>query len=388
MSEYGPATGEQPAKTAVRHEHDSYRLAAIEQFIARLAGASTWRRTSVSAFVTAGLILALTVHTLSVRQTVEVDPLVIENRHFGDASRGLERIQQEHYISIAELEEMTNDTSLDRYERMVFTYAPLILDDYYPVSMLETRDDVPIGVYYVYSVSTLGATELVHIEYWMYFSDENVGMPSPDRMARWGHPLDRELIYRINVLNDRVYNAEYQAPIHRLIPFPFPEEGRPIFRVASGNHNFQLVSPQQLETIQYPFRLLAPLPQYDRITSPLRDHDIMALAAEEALLQHGVDMTQYVYVGIENPAYVLREPYGGIVDVGVLVDGQWIHLRATIGHGIVVWGYRLIAIDLGFTPKPGDIEAVTLFIDSRDRTNGPPLRVAEVFVFPELRIQA
>jgi hypothetical protein len=388
MSECGPATGEQSRKAAVPRAPDAYRLAVIEQFIARLAGASTWRRTSLSAFAAAGLILALTVHALSVRQTVEVHPLVIESRQFGDASRGLERIQQEHYISIAELDELTNDPSLDRYERMVFAYAPLILDDYHPVPMLETRDDVPIGVYYVYSVSTLGATELVHIEYWMYFSDENVGMPSPNRMARWGHPLDRELIYRINVLNERVYNAEYQAPIHRLIPFTFPEEGRPIFRVASGNHNFQLVPPQHLESIRYPFRLLAPLPQYDRMSSPLRDPDIMALAAEEAMLQHGVDMTQYVYVGISNPAYVLREPFGGIVDVGVLVGGEWIHLRATIGHGIVVWGYRLIAIDLGFTPKPGDIKAVRLFIDAGAPSDGPPLRVIEVFVLPELRILA
>lgn len=368
-------------------EETSYRTRPIEQAIARLATKSIWQRTSLSSYVSGGLILFLTTFSILFRYEISPDPLEVEYNSFGDPEAAIERIAREHFISVRELEERTQDPTLDHYDRLALEHSPLILDETYSLR-LEQANDVPIGVYYTYSVSTYGEREVVHIEYWMHFSDESVGMSSEERMARWGHPLDRELIYRLNILDGEIFGAEYQAPIHRLVRFQYPEGGRPIFRIASANHNFQLVHPMDRPQLQPDTEIIAPLPQYELAESPLTDPDILALAAREAILQHNVDMTRYVYVAIQDPAYVLREPYPAEVDVGVLTRNRWEYLHSRIGRGVRVFGHRVVAIDVGFTPQRGDIDDVKLILHTTEPSDRPGLRIARVYVYTDLRIPA
>lgn len=365
----------------------AHRTQPIEAVFGRLARSHVWHRTSISSYATGGLILFLTVYSLLVRTEIEPEQLEVNMRHFGNAGTAIERIREEHFIDIRELEELTQDESLDRYDRMAYEHYPLIVNDTYE-QRLEDADDVPIGIYYTYSVSTYGDREVVHIEYWMYFSDEDTGMSTEERMARWGHPLDREIIYRLNLLNGEVFGATYQAPIHRLTRFQYPEGGRPIFRIASGNHNFQLVHQVDRQQIEDADDLLAPQPQYELAEPPRADPDIMSLAAREALLQDDVNMSHYVYVTIEDPTYVLRAPYPAEVDVGVRTQGSWTYLHSKIGHGVVVWGNRTVAIDVGFSPTEADIEAVQLSLSATGATDRSSLRIAQVFLHPELRFPA
>lgn len=370
-----------------RRAEQPYRLEPIERFVGRVARSPFWMRISLSSYVASGLIVMVSLYSVVLGHEVTVAPLVVEQRQLGNPAAAIEHIRQENFVSLSELEEITSNPDLNPYDRLAHAHSPLILDET-GVLQQENYDDVPVGVYYAYSVSTYGDTELVHIEYWMYFSDENIGMGTADRMARWGHPLDRELIYRMDIVNGRIFGAEYQAPIHQLRPFQYPESGRPIFRIASGNHNFQLVHPRELESTPVPVEILAPRPQYEMATRPTTDPDVMALAAQEAYLQHDVDMSQFVYIGIRNPAYVLQEPYPSVVNVGVLTQGRWVFLSTRIGHGLRIWGYRLVAIDLGFTPLPGDIESVSLLVSSPAPDDRPGLEVEQVFIYPPLRLQS
>ena len=232
-------------------------------------------------------------------------------------------------------------------------------------------DDTILGLYYTLSESTSETSTATTIRYYLWFSDENGGTPIEQRMALYGHPLDRELVYRVTFLNDEIVAAYYQEPGHRQVRFDYEGSTRPAFRIASANHNFGRVSQREVERIGAD-SLLALMP-HEETARNYRDPDFLALAAREAWLQYGLDMSEYVYIAFYNPKFA------GEVTLSVRVGGRWYYLHDALGTGITSHGYRRVAIHVGSRPMPGGVEEVRIITRTSDNV---PIDVSSVYLYP------
>jgi hypothetical protein len=104
----------------------------------------------------------------------------------------------------------------------------------------------------------------------------------------------------------------------------------------------------------------------------------LALAAREAWLQYGLDMSEYVYISFYNPDFT------GEVTLSVRVNGRWYYLHDALGTGITTHGYRRVAIYVGSRPLPDDIEEVRIITRTSQHV---PLEVSAVYVFPRPSIE-
>lgn len=311
----------------------------------------------------------LVLHSVAGTQMYQIDDPRIEIRHFGDAQRALARIHESAITTVDHLNELANDPDVSPLDRLVFAHAPLMLAT---PEMFSGGNDTPLGLFYTLSVNEVGETRAVSIRYYLYFPGEDEGTPLLERMARYGHPFDGELPFEVNFIDDRILSAYYQAPIHRTVRFPYDGSQRPVFAIASGNHNFRLVQRDEGPLVAY-------LPQNEFSANPFHDPDFVALAAHNARVLEQVDISQYVYVAFQNPLSPVP------LDVSVRVRGEWYHLHDVLpdglpGMSLTVQGYHQVGIRLPFTPRPEDIDEVRIVIGTRK-----PVQVAifALYVYPQ-----
>ncbi len=328
-------------------------------------GVSPARFRLLPVLVLAVYLPVLMLHTVADHRMERFTDPRVEMRAFGDPAQAIARIHEENFTTVEYLNAQAKNPALSRVDRLVYANAPLLLDQ---PAITSDADDTILGVYYQVSVSTVGDSSLTSIRYFVYFTDENGGTPPDERMVRFGHPFDGEMLYMVNFVGDHVLSASYQAPIHRWVPFDFEGNTHPIFAIASPNHNFRLVRREE-------GRLLVPLPRNDFALNPFHDPDFVALAAREAMVQHGIDISHYVYIAFQNP--LAQEP----VDVSVRVRGRWYHLHDTLGTGLTVQGYHQVAIPVGFTPRPEDIEELRIITPGSEPRK---VEIFAVFLYPEV----
>lgn len=330
------------------------------------------RRVSSASVVSAIAFGLLLFHYVAVMETETSDDRAVSLRPYGSATRAIERIEQDNFTTIRRLNALAVDPSQSETERLVFRNAPLLL---YSGPRWPARDDTWLGVYYRVSQSESNGKTATTIRYYLCLTDENGGMPLPERMARYGHPFDAELIYRVLLFDDEIV-AAYQAPVHQIIRFDYDGETRPVFAIASPNHNFRLVQPDELIR-RDDAMIVAPLPLDESALRPLHDPDFVALAAQEAQQQHGIDMGQYVYLTFDNP------PERGAVNIGVRIDGRWYYVRDVVPEGVVRSGDRRVAIRAPGAPLPADVEAVRL-IGFRGAIDS--VRIMSIYLYPPATI--
>jgi hypothetical protein len=307
-------------------------------------------------------------HTAATTSTASFELPRAETRSLGDPFEALERIRTENITSVERLDALSVDATQPDQERLAYTHAPLLLAQ--PERALRL-DDTILGLYYTISESSSETATATTIRYYLWFSDESGGMPIEQRMARYGHPLDRELVYRVTFLNGEIMAAYYQAPHHRQIRFDYGGGQRPVFQIASANHNFRHVGPAETER-SGEGGLLALMPHVETARN-YRNSDYLALAAREVWLQYGLDMSEYVYIAFYNPDFT------GEVTLSVRVSGRWYYLHDALGTGITTHGYRRVAIHVGSRPLPGDIEEVRIITRTPEHV---PLEVSSVYVLP------
>lgn len=312
-------------------------------------------------------------HTAATTSTARFALPRAETRNLGDAYAAIERIRTENITTVDRLDALASDSQQPDEKRLAYQHAPLLLA--HPERALRLNDTI-LGLYYTISRSTSESATAMTIHYYLWFSDESGGMPIEQRMARYGHPLDRELVYRVTFLNGEIVAAYYQAPRHRQVRFEYEGNDRPVFQIASANHNFRHVGYAGTEHLSERY-LLALMPHAETARN-YRDPDFLALAAREAWLQHGLDMSEYVYVAFFNPSYA------GEVTLSVRVNGRWYYLHDALGTGITTHGYRRVAIHVGSRPLPDDIEEVRIITRTPDEV---PLEVSSVYVFPGPQIE-
>ncbi|HLT20489.1 MAG TPA: hypothetical protein VKZ96_13600 [Thermomicrobiales bacterium] len=327
-----------------------------------------------SSLVIVALVCTLVLRTASLTHVVDVPLTALERREVGNAHRGLERIAAENFTTLEELDALANEPRLPEAQRLVYRYAPLLLQ---PDVTTPANDDTLIGVYYLLSTTEGEDTSVTTIQYFFFSTDENGGTLALDRLALFGQPIDRELIYRVTIINGEIASAYYQAPVHRLVQMHDWGPGRPIFEVASANHNFRPVGPVELEQ-RSGFQLLVPLPRHELEADPAHDPDFVALAASEVAAQYGINLSHYVYVEFQNPVY------DGVVTVSVKVAGRWYYLHDWIA-GLTRPGYNKPGIYIGFAPDPEMIEAIRIVAYSpRD----VEIEVISAFIYPRLEYLA
>ena len=353
-------------RQADRATGGTVRQAGGNTFWAWLAAVA--RQTSVASVLSVlafGLLLFHYVVVMDVQMFVD---RAVAERPYGSATRALERIEQENFTTIGRLDALAVDPGQSEAERLVFQHAPLLLHSgpYWPA-----RDDTWLGVFYRVSQSESSGRTATTIRYYLFLTDENGGMPLNERMARYGHAFDAELIYRVLLFEDQIV-AAYQAPVHQILRFAYDGETRPVFAIASPNHNFRLVSPDELVR-RDEAEIVAPLPLDEFAMRPLQDPDYIALSSQEVFRQHGVDMGQYVYFTFDNP------PGRGAVNIGVRIDGRWYDVRDVIPEGVVRAGDRRIAIRAPAVPFPNDIQAVRL-IGFRGAIDD--VRIISIYLYP------
>jgi len=312
-------------------------------------------------------------HTAATTSTASFELPHAESRSLGDPGAAIEQIRTENMTSAERLDALAGDAALSDEERLVYTHAPLLLAD--PERALRL-DDTILGLYYTISESNSESATATTIRYYLWFSDESGGMPIEQRMARYGHPLDRELVYRVTFLNDEIVAAYYQAPAHRQVRFGYDGSNRPVFQIASANHNFRHVGRSEAERAG-DGSLLALMPHVETARN-YRNPEFLALAAREAWLQHGLDMSEYVYIAFYNPNYT------GEVTLSVRVNGRWYYLHDALGTGITTHGYRRVAIHVDSRPLPDDIEEIRIITRTSEQV---PLEVSSVYVLPGPQIE-
>lgn len=312
-------------------------------------------------------------HTAATTSTARFETPRAETRSLGEPSAAIERIRTENITSVERLDALALDETRSEDERLAYAHAPLILAQ--PERALWTNDTI-LGLYYTISTSTSESATATTIRYYLWFSDEDGGMPIEERMARYGHPLDRELVYRVTFLNGEIMAAYFQAPYHQQVRFNYDGAQRPVFRIASANHNFRQVSQRETE-LAGDGGILALMPRVETARN-YRDPDFLALAAREVWRQYGLDMSEYVYIAFYNPAYT------GEVTLSVRVSGRWYYLHDALGTGITTQGYRRVAIYVGSRPLPDDIEEVRIITRTSKYVS---LDVSSVYVFPSPRIE-
>lgn len=324
---------------------------------------------SIPALALAVYLPILMLHTVATSQIHRIDEPRVEVRQMGDPHRALERILDTAITTVEHLDALAADPDTSPLDRLVFANSPLLLET---PGMFSGENNTPLGLYYTASVSETEAVRVVTLRYFLYFTDEDAGTPIRERMGRYGHPFDGELVLEVTFVGDRVLSAFYQAPGHRLVPFPYEPGARPTFAIASPNHNFRLVRDDEGPVVAF-------MPQNELIANPFHDPDFVALAAREAQRQWDVDISRYVYVAFQNP--VARVP----VDVSVRVRGRWHHLHDVVLDGmpvasLTVQGYHQVGIRLGFTPRPEDIDEVRIVARSRKPVN---LAVFALYVYSD-----
>lgn len=315
----------------------------------------------------------LVLHSVATSQVQRLDPPRVEVRDFGNPGRALRRVRESNVTTVAQLDALATDAGVAASTRQVFANAPVLVET---PGMFSMSDDSLIGLYYTVSIDQVESTTMTTIRYFLYYTGERQGTPLRVRMARYGQPFDGELLYELDLLNDRVFSAQYQAPMHRLLKFAHQPSSHPAFAVASLNHNFRLARPGEGP-------LVALMPQNETASDPFHDPDYVALAAQQTLTRDNLDISHYVYVDFENPAPNVP------VDISIRVRGQWFHLHDVINDGdvlggsYIVEGYHQVAIDVGFTPLPDDIDEVRVIARAYHPVQ---LAVSDLFLYPEPRI--
>jgi hypothetical protein len=319
-------------------------------------------------------LVALMLRTLALTYMAPIPHASIVVHHHGDPQQALARIAFENFTTAGELDRLAADPRLPGDEQLVYRHAPLILaySGQPPVT-----DDTFIGIYYRVSETASETITITTLQYFYFSSDESGGLLVRERLALFGRPLDRELIYRVTIIDGAVASAYYQAPGHNLIPFDYTGDVRPIFAVASDNHNFRPVWPSELEQ-PGDYKPIAPLPHPELEADPEHDPDFMALAAREALLEHGVWLSHYLYVEFINPVH------DGIVTISARIQGRWYYLHSSVA-GLTRPGYNRVGIHIGYAPRPEDIEEIRLIAYTR---SSPAINVLSIYLYPGLNLLA
>jgi hypothetical protein len=336
--------------------------------VLRRANAVWW---PASAPLTIMLVVTL-LRTAALTHVVVVPLTDIEVRSFGNPQEALHRISTENVATIEQLDELIGDPRLPDLQRQVYRHAPIILQD---DTMAQAQDDIFIGVYYLASETRGEESVVMTIQYFYFSTDENGGTLIRTRLALFGQPIDRELIYRVTLVDGELASAHYQAPLHRLTSIEYGGDEHPVFEVASANHNFRPVSPAELEQ-RRGYRLIVPMPRHELGADPAHDPDFVALAAREALNQYGIDLSNYVYVEFQNPVH------DGIVSVSIKLQGRWYYLHDSV-PGLTRPGYNKVGILVGFSPQPESIEAIWVVASTPDPVD---LEVISIYIYPRLEI--
>lgn len=289
----------------------------------------------------------LVVHTVTHAQLAAVSTPRVFVRTLGDPERALERIVEENFTTIDHLNELATDEDNSELTRMIYANTPLILRQAGP---FPERYNTPIGLYYDVSQSTSGSATATTIRYFLWFTDEDGGMEINRRLAKFGHSMDRELVYRVTFLGDRIVSAYYQAPGHQHVKFDYQGDARPIFTVASSNHNFRLIPDLDLE--RYEYGMLVPLPHRESADVPAHDPDFAALAAREVWWKYSIDLRNFVFVELNLPVY------SAVATISVRINDRWYYLHEQIGDGVSRPGYNQVAINVGYPVLRGDISEV------------------------------
>ena len=301
----------------------------------------------VSTLILVVYLPILVLHTVAHAQLASVSTPRVHVRSLGDPDRALNRIVDENFTSLDHLNELSTNESNSELTRMIYANTPLILRDEGP---FPERYNTPIGLYYEVSQSTSGTATATTIRYFLWFVDEDGGMAIERRLAKFGHSLDRELVYRVTFLGDQIVAAYYQSPGHNHVRFDYEGDARPVFAVASANHNFRRVPNLELERWEY--GVLVPLPHRESAEVPAHDPDFAALAAREIWEKYAIDLRNYVFVELNLPAY------SATATISVRIDDRWYYLHEQIGDGLTRPGYNQVAIKIGHPVLSGDISEI------------------------------
>ncbi|CAN5500912.1 hypothetical protein BH24CHL1_BH24CHL1_18520 [soil metagenome] len=342
--------------------------------IARLRHFIHSRLELVSMLLLAIYVPVLVLQVMANAQMVSMTSPTVVERNLGDPERGLERIAAENFTTIEHLDALAEDSETSDILRLVYTHTPLILrhSDVFPA-----RFNTPIGLYYDVTQSTSGPATATTIRYFLWFVDEAGGMPIESRLAKFGHSMDRELVYRVTLLGDEVVGAYFQAPGHNHVSFEYDGETRPVFTMASANNNFRRVF--DLELVLWGHGLLVPLPRYETINAPAHDPDFAALAAREVWEKYQIDLRNYVFVELALPAQ------GAAATISVRIDDRWYYLHEQIGGGVRRPGYNQVGVNVGYSVLPGDISEVRVIAFSEQESSLDLLRVS---IYPRSSVAA
>lgn len=359
------------ARQTVTRTEQEQKVSPLEE--ARAQAHAVNKRLPGSLVLVVMLVFFFT-RTLTLTQTLDIPPTQIKSRPFGDVVRAMERIETENFTDINTLNALATDPDRSEQDRLVFEHSPLL---FIPPDVFPGYDDTFIGVYYLISKSEFENTTLTTIQYFLFVTDESGGTEIRERLAVYGQPIDRELIYRVSVLDTgEVVSSYYQAPIHHLVRFAYDGEERPVFAIASDNHNFRLVTPLELER-DTDFNVLIPYPRHEHVADPAHDPDFVALAANEAMRQYHVDLSDYVYVEFQNPVNK------GTVTVSVEIHGRWHYLHQQVAWGLTRPGYNQAAIAIGFTPRKVDVETIRIAAHTQKPVD---FEVYSVYIYPRLTL--
>lgn len=326
----------------------------------------------------AAMVLVISVIILGTLVNTHITALVYPQvlvREVGDPARARERIVEENFTTVEHLTALSEDHSLPDIERLVYAHAPLILR--YTNEFPEKRN-TPIGVYYTITRSFSGDSTATTIRYFLWFVDEEGGMPIEDRIATFGHSLDREMVYRVSLLGEEVVGAYYQAPGHRQIILDYDGTVRPVFAVASANNNFRIVTDREL-THPTPKLILAPIPHRESPWRPAHDPDYMALAVQEVWEKYRINMQDFVFVELDLP------PEPTPVTVSVRIGERWYYLHEQIGGGVIRPGYNQVGVEIGYPVLPADIEEVRIIAYAPDHVDFESIRIT---IYPRSDVPA
>lgn len=343
-------------------ERKRWSFGSIKGPVSRLSSRFHTEPELTSVLLVVVLIVLLVGNIVVTSDILQITSPRVGVRSPGDPLRGRERIVEENLTTVSHLDELAANPMQVGALQMVYRHAPLLL--HYGTEF-PSRYSTPIGVYYQVSESRSGNSVATTIRYYLWFTDEEGGMPIDKRLSMFGHSMDRELMYRVTLLGDEVVAAYYQAPGHRLVRMNYPEMGRPVFAVASANHNFRLVTPRELDG-PGDRMIIAMLPRLESPWAPAHDPDFAAIATDEVWEKYGIDLTNYVFVELELPS--VPTP----VTISVRIGNRWHYLHEQIGGGVRRPGYNQVGIDIGYSVLPGDIQEVRIVsFDRRDLTFEP-----------------
>lgn len=314
--------------------------------------------------VALGMCLML-LNVVANAQIVTVRSPSVVVRSIGDAGVGRERIVAENFTTLSHLNELADDPEVDDTMRLVYAHSPLIL---WYGTQFPAPVSTPIGLYFVASQSVSGDAIATTIRYYLWFTDEDGGMPIERRLSMFGHSMDRELVYRVTLLGDEIVGAYFQAPGHRLITLDYSGESRPVFTVASANHNFRLVTERELD---FPGEkmLLAPFPRLESPWTPAHDPDFAAIAIAEVWDKYRIDVRNFVFVEFEIPTVPTA------ATISVRIDDRWYYLHEQIGGGVTRPGYNQVGVEVDYLILEGDIQEVRIVAYSSSMSEFDPIRV-------------